>query len=81
MSLRSFAEQGTHFRIEKSGTPPSVDGLAITEPKWLVCEACGAKVRIDGPEGHTTTIDNLPHERDCPQRDVVSRDYVERFVR
>jgi hypothetical protein len=81
MSLRSFADGETHFRIEKSGTPPSVDGLAITEPKWLVCEVCGAKVRIDGPEGHTTTIDNLPHERDCSQRDVVSRDFVERFVR
>jgi hypothetical protein len=81
MSLRSFADEETHFRIIPSGSPPSVDGLAITEPKWLECTECGARVRIDGPEGHTTTIDNLPHERDCDQRDVVSRDYVERFVR
>ena len=81
MSLRSFASPETHFRIIQSGSPPSVDGLAITEPKYIDCIECGARVRIDGPESHTTTIDNLPHERDCGQRDVVSRYYVERFVR
>ena len=81
MSLRSFASPDTEFRIVPSGSPPSVDGLAITEPKWLECTECGARVRIDGPEGHTPTLDNLPHERACDQRDVVSRDYVERFVR
>jgi hypothetical protein len=81
MSLRSFADEDTSFRIVKSGTPPSVDGLAITEPKFLECAECDARVRIDGPEGHTTTIDNLPHDRDCPQRDVVSRYYCDRFVR
>lgn len=81
MSLRSFASPETHFRIIQSGSPPSVDGLAITEPKYIECIECGARVRIDGPDGHTTTIDNLPHERDCGQRDVVSRYYVERFVR
>jgi len=81
MSLRSFTDKETHFAIVPSGSPPSVDGLAISEPKWLRCTTCGAQIRIDGPEGHTTTIDNLPHERDCPQRDVVSRDYVDRFVR
>jgi len=81
MSLRSFSSPETEFRIVESGTPPSVDGLAITEPKWLECVACGARVRIDGPDGHQTTIDNLPHERRCEQRDVVSEYYLERFVR
>ena len=81
MSLRSFASPETHFRFVPSGSPPSVDGLAITEPKFLECTECGARVRIDGPDGHQTTIDNLPHDKKCPQRDVVSRDYVERFVR
>lgn len=81
MAMRSFADPETTFRIEESGTPPSVDGLAITEPKWLVCEECGAKVRIDGPEGHQTTIDNLPHDKDCPQRDVVSRYFEQQYVR
>ena len=79
--MRSFADPGTHFEIVPSGSPPSVDGLAITEPKWLQCATCDAKVRIDGPDGHQTTIDNLPHDRDCPQRDVVSEYFEERFVR
>jgi len=78
--MRSFADSETHFAIVPSGSPPTVDGLAITEPKWLECDACGARVRIDGPDGHRTTIDNLPHDRDCPQRDVVSRYFEDRFV-
>jgi len=81
MSLRSFADSETHFTIVASGSPPSVDGLAITEPKYLQCSTCDAQVRIDGPEQHTTTIDNLPHERDCPQRDVFSRYFEETYVR
>ncbi|GAA0539495.1 hypothetical protein ABNG02_15815 [Halorubrum ejinorense] len=81
MSLRSFADRETHFRIVPSGSPPSVDGLAITEPKFIECTECEARVRIDGPDGHQTTIDNLPHDRDCPQRDVVSQYYRDQFVR
>ncbi len=80
MSLRSFADSETHFAIVPSGSPPSVDGLAISEPKFLQCSTCDAQVRIDGPEEHTTTIDNLPHERDCPQRDFFSRYFEETFV-
>ena len=79
--MRSFSSPQTHFEIVPSGSPPSVDGLAITEPKWLECDDCGARVRIDGPDGHQTTIDNLPHDRDCSQRDVTSRYYTEQFVR
>lgn len=78
--MRSFASPDTHFRIEESGSPPSVDGLAITEPKYLVCDACGAKVRIDGPDGHQTAIDDLPHDHDCSQRDVVSQYYEQQYV-
>lgn len=77
--MRSFASPETHFRIVPSGSPPSVDGLAITEPKFLRCTECGRQVRIDGPDGHQTTIDNLPHNRGCSQRDVVSRYFEERF--
>lgn len=80
MSLRSFADPETEFEIVESGTPPSVDGLAITEPKYLKCVKCGAQVRIDGPDGHQTTIDNLPHDKDCPQRDVVSQYFEETFI-
>ena len=79
--MRSFSSPQTEFEIVPSGTPPSVDGLAITEPKYLACEECGAKVRIDGPDGHQTAIDNLPHDRGCSQRDVVSRYYTEQYVR
>lgn len=80
MTLRSFSSPETEFAIVPSGSPPTVDGLAISEPKYLRCERCGAQVRIDGPDGHQTTIDNLPHDRDCPQRDVVSEYFEERFV-
>ncbi|EMA57016.1 hypothetical protein C468_16924 [Halorubrum kocurii JCM 14978] len=79
--MRSFADPETEFEIVPSGSPPSVDGLTITEPKFLRCAECGAQVRIDGPDGHQTTIDNLPHDRDCPQRGMTSRYYEERFVR
>ena len=78
--MRSFSASDTHFAIVPSGSPPTVDGLAITEPKWLKCSECGARVRIDGPDGHQTTIDNLPHDRDCPQRDVTSRWFREQFA-
>ena len=77
--MRSFASPDTHFRIIPSESPPTVDGLAIGEPKWLACECCSARVRIDGPDGHQTAIDDLPHDRTCPQRDVVSRWFREQF--
>jgi len=80
MEFRSFASPETEFEIVESGTPPSVDGLAITEPKYLECAECGARVRIDGPDGHQTTIDNLPHDKSCPQRDVVSRYFEDKFA-
>lgn len=78
--MRSFADPETHFRIVPSGSPPTVDGLAISEPKWLECDECGARVRIDPADETQTTVDNLPHDRSCPQRDVISRYYEERFV-
>jgi len=79
--MRSFSSPETHFEIVPSGSPPSVDGLSMTEPKYLRCSACSAQVRIDGPDETQTTIDNLPHDRDCPQRGVASRYYEDRFVR
>ena len=79
--MRSFSSPETHFAIVPSGSPPTVDGLAITEPKFLECTECGARVRIDPAEETQTTIDNLPHGRDCPQRDVVSRYFEEQFMR
>jgi len=78
--MRSFADPETHFRIVPSGSPPSVDGLAISEPKFLECDDCGARVRIDGPDETQTTVDDLPHDRGCSQRGVTSRYFEEQFV-
>ena len=80
MSIRSFADPDTHFRIEESGSPPSVDGMAIHEPKWLVCDECDARVIIDGADGHQTTIDNLPHARSCSQRAVTSEWWMDHYL-
>jgi len=79
--MRSFSDPETTFAIVGSESPPTVDGLAIGEPKFLECDTCGASVRIDGPDGHQTAIDDLPHDRSCPQRDVVSEYFEERYVR
>ena len=80
MSLRSFADPDTHFEIVPSGSPPNDDGLAIHEPKWLACTECGARARIDGPDGHQTTIDELPHDRGCSQRAVKSRYWERQYL-
>jgi len=64
----------TEYRIEASGSPPTVDGLAKHEPKWLICEGCGARVRLtrhpDDPgieelqSFHYPGCDNLDAESD-----------------
>lgn len=79
--MRSFADRDTHFRIELSGTPPSVDGLSIQEPKYMVCDECDARVRIDEADKHQTAIDNLPHTTGCDQRDVISVYYMEKYIK
>lgn len=78
--MRSFADPETHFQIQESGTPPNEDGLGPRAPKWLACDECGARVRIDGPDGHQTAIDELPHDHDCAQRDVKSRYWRQQFA-
>ena len=79
--MRSFADAETVFAIVASESPVSVDGYAMGEPKRLVCDECDAHALLDGPDGHQTTIDNLPHDRTCSQRGVASRYYEKRFVR
>lgn len=78
--MRSFSDPETKFQIVPSGSPPNEDGLAIQEPKYLKCGECGARVRIDGPDGHQTTIDELGHDRDCPNRGVKSRYWEAQYV-
>lgn len=78
--MRSFADPDTEFHIEPSDSPVSVDGVALGAPKYLECAHCSAQIRIDGPNGHQAAIDDLPHDHDCDQRDVVSRYYIRKFV-
>lgn len=78
--MRSFADPQTHFAIVPSESPVTVDGYAKGEPKFLECDECDARVLIDGPDGHTTTVDDIPHSRTCAQRDVVSQYYIEKYV-
>lgn len=66
MSLTPW-DGDTHFRIEDSDSPITVDDYALGEPKRLVCEACGASVILD-PDLATPGIDDLEHASDCPNR-------------
>ena len=44
-------DPAVHYRIVHSETGPSDDGYWQGEPKYLECEACGARVRLFWPEG------------------------------
>lgn len=59
----------TEYGIEESETPPSVDGYARGEPKFLVCEGhpqCNARVQLT--EEPSPGIDDLGHHPECPNR-------------
>ena len=67
--MRSFADPSTEFYLPKSGTPPSVDGLAIHERTGeVVCPHCWESDQ---------NIDEIPHAESCPQRFVHSEWYAE----
>ena len=78
--MRSFASPETHFRIQTSDSPVSVDGYALNEPCELVCDECGASVPIDDAGGHQTAVDELPHSRGCSQRDVKSAWWMDHYA-
>jgi hypothetical protein len=75
--MRSFSDPETCFSFVDGA---AIDGHHVGEPGALRCCCCGAQVPLDGPEGHQTAVDDLPHDRDCPQRDVVSRYWMRRFA-
>ncbi|MFC5135519.1 MULTISPECIES: hypothetical protein [Haloferacaceae] len=77
--MRSFAAPETHFRIEVS-KPGDHDGHQVGEPARLECDECGASVPIDGPDGHETAVDELPHSRGCSQRDVKSAWWMDHYA-
>lgn len=66
----------THYRIEQSGSPPWVDDYGRTEPKYLVCEGCGASAQLDA-DPDTPGVDDLAHDPTCPNRFAKSRWFVE----
>lgn len=64
---RSPFDPDTEFTIERSESPISEDGYKIGEPKILSCEFCNASVLIT-EDPSSPGVDDLSHERDCPQR-------------
>lgn len=74
MSLTPWDEE-THFEIEASDSPITVDGYAKGEPKELRCEECGASVLLT--EDPSPGVDELQHERWCSQRWVRSQWWTE----
>lgn len=79
--MRSFADRDTEFELLIAGEGDRGDGHQVGEPFGLRCVVCGARVEIDAADGHQTAIDDLPHDRRCSQRDVVSAWFQEQFVR
>lgn len=70
--MKSFSDPDTHFEIVKSQTPVTVDGFALHEPTGEIrCEECGRSHHV---------VEEIPHEKDCPQRGVVSRFWEREFV-
>lgn len=64
---RSFSDEDTEFCLRRSETPVGVDGVAKGSPTGEVeCLECGAVAY---------NVDAIPHDPDCPQRDVRSRWY------
>lgn len=70
--MKSFAEPDTEFELVVSETPVTVDGFAMGEPTGeIVCLECDAQ---------HANIDEIPHDKDCPQRFVHSRWYLDSAV-
>jgi len=62
--MDSFSDPDTHFHLVTSDTSVGNDGLRRGEPTGDVqCCECGAV---------TEAVEEIPHERDCSQRGVVS---------
>jgi Zn finger protein HypA/HybF involved in hydrogenase expression len=61
---RSFSEPKTEFKIVKSDTPPTVEGIAIGEQRSEVaCRDCGQVGQ---------NVEEIYHQPDCNQRWVRS---------
>lgn len=68
-------DPGTHYDLVASHTPPTVDGYANGETKWLVCEMCGASLLLTAepsPGIDEMDHDELPSGEPCPQAGATS---------
>jgi|GEM_PF-1807465 len=77
-NFQSVYDRRTQFEIVRSESPVSEDGYKIGEPKLLQCDACGASVLLT--EEPSPGIDELQHERDCPQRYARTDSWREAFL-
>lgn len=67
--MRSVFDEDTEFKIIRSKTPVTVDGVKIGAPTGRVaCRECGAEAE---------NVDEIPHDPDCDQRFTHSRWYLE----
>ncbi len=76
-AFREVIDPSTVWELVPSGCPPSVDGRGRNEQKFMRCYFCGAQVIIDGADETTTSIDELVHKSDCPQRSASVRTPVD----
>lgn len=76
-AFREVIDPSTEWELVPSGSPPTVDGYARNEQKFMRCRYCGAQTIIDAPGETTTSIDELVHKEDCPQRTASTRPAVD----
>jgi hypothetical protein len=69
----------TEFEIGRSQTPVSEDGYKLGEPKTLSCRHCSAEVLLT-PDPGDPGVDDLSHDKDCPQRWVRSEWWTEHLL-
>ena len=78
-SRRSPWDPETHYSIEHSDSPVTVDGYAKGEPKRLVCDGCGTSVLLT--EEPSPGVDELGHAPGWPNRGAKSDWWAEQFQR
>lgn len=72
LQMDSFSDPETHFHVVISETSVGHDGVRRGEPTGEIrCCECGAVAQ---------TVEEIPHERGCSQRGVVSRWWLSTFV-
>lgn len=71
---QTLYDSEVELRLALSESPPTVDGLAIDEPKAWECPHCSASIPIDRDpsEGGKfgAAAEELPHDAGCPNRGI-----------